>query len=78
MFARPIAAAFAVAFWASPTTLSAQLATPTPDAVRVTVSTNADGTAPHHLRIRFPESPRRRYDHGQGRENRRENPLRPR
>jgi hypothetical protein len=44
MFARPIAAVFAVAFCVSTTTLPAQLATPTPDAVRVTVSMNADGT----------------------------------
>jgi hypothetical protein len=44
MFARTIAAAFVAAFCASTTTLPAQLATPTPDAVRVTVSMNADGT----------------------------------
>src|SRR5437762_8753350 len=55
MFARPIVAAFLVAFGVSTTTLLAQLATPTPDTVRVTVSMNADGTrttyefdAPHH------------------------------
>lgn len=39
-----MAAAFVAAFCASTTTLPAQLATPTPDAVRVTVSMNADGT----------------------------------
>ena len=44
MFRRTIAAAFLVAFWTSTTVLRAQLATATPDAVRVTVSMNADGT----------------------------------
>jgi hypothetical protein len=44
MFRRTIAAAFLVAFWTSTTILRAQLATATPDAVRVTVSMNADGT----------------------------------
>jgi hypothetical protein len=44
MFGRTIAAAFVAAFCASTTTLFGQLATPTPDAVRVTVSMNADGT----------------------------------
>ena len=44
MFRRTIAAAFLVAFWTSATILRAQLATATPDAVRVTVSMNADGT----------------------------------
>ncbi|MDP9098619.1 MAG: hypothetical protein M3N48_06445 [Verrucomicrobiota bacterium] len=44
MFRRTIAAAVVIAFWTSTTILRAQLATPTPDAVRVTVSMNADGT----------------------------------
>jgi hypothetical protein len=44
MFARTIAAAFVAAFCASTKTLPAQVATPTPDLVRVTVSMNADGT----------------------------------
>ena len=44
MFARTTAAAFVAVFCASPTPLLGQLATPTPDAVRVTVSMNADGT----------------------------------
>jgi hypothetical protein len=44
MFMRTITAAVAVAFWTSTTILRAQLVTPTPDAVRVTVSMNADGT----------------------------------
>jgi hypothetical protein len=44
MFTRTIATAFVATFCASITTLPAQLATPTPDAVRVTVSMNADGT----------------------------------
>ena len=44
MFTRTIFAAVLVAFWTSTTILRAQVATPTPDAVRVTVSMNADGT----------------------------------
>ncbi len=44
MFRRTIAAAVVVAFWTLATILRAQLVTPTPDAVRVTVSMNADGT----------------------------------
>jgi hypothetical protein len=44
MFIRTIAAAVVVAFWTLTTILRAQLATATPDAVRVTVSMNADGT----------------------------------
>ncbi len=44
MFARPTAAAFAIAFCTLGTTLPAQLSSPIPDAVRVTVSMNADGT----------------------------------
>jgi hypothetical protein len=58
MFARAIAATFAAAFFASSTTIPAQLATPTPDTVRVTVSMNADGTrttyefdSPHHRAV---------------------------
>ena len=58
MFARTIAAAFLVALGVSTTTLLAQLATPTPDSVRVTVSMNADGTrttyefdSPHHRAV---------------------------
>ena len=54
---RPISAGFALglALFASPSFLRAQLTTPTPDEVRITVSMNADGTkttyefdAPHH------------------------------
>jgi hypothetical protein len=44
MFTRTIAAAAVVAFCASAATLPAQLPATTPDAVRVTVSLNADGT----------------------------------
>jgi hypothetical protein len=44
MFTRTISASVVVAFCASTTILRAQIATPTPDAVRVTVSMNADGT----------------------------------
>jgi hypothetical protein len=44
MLARAILPAFATAFVALTTIVSAQLATPTPDTVRVTVSMNADGT----------------------------------
>ena len=44
MFMRTIAVAVVVVFWTSTTILRAQLVTPTPDAVRVTVSMNADGT----------------------------------
>jgi hypothetical protein len=58
MFARAIPAAFAAAFFASSTLVPAQLATPTPDNVRVTVSMNADGTrttyefdSPHHRAV---------------------------
>ena len=55
MSARAIVAAFSVSFCASTTAVLGQLATPTPDAVRITVSMNADGTrttyefdSPHH------------------------------
>jgi hypothetical protein len=58
MFARAIAAAVAVSFCASTTIALGQLTTPTPDAVRVTVSMNADGTrttyefdSPHHRAV---------------------------
>jgi hypothetical protein len=58
MFARAIVAAFAAAFLASGTIVPAQLVTPTPDTVRVTVSMNADGTrttyefdSPHHRAV---------------------------
>jgi hypothetical protein len=58
MFTRTIAAAFVVAFFASTASLPAQLATPTPDPVRVTISMNADGTrttyefdSPHHRAV---------------------------
>jgi YD repeat-containing protein len=44
MLARTIGAAAIVAFCTTITILPAQLATSTPDAVRVTVSINADGT----------------------------------
>ena len=44
MFTRTIPAAVIIAFWILPTVLRAQLDTPTPDSVRVTVSINADGT----------------------------------
>jgi hypothetical protein len=44
MFTRTISASVVVAFCTSTTILRAQIATPTPDAVRVTVSMNADGT----------------------------------
>jgi hypothetical protein len=44
MFTRTIVAAAIVAFWTSITILPAQVATSTPDAVRVSVSINADGT----------------------------------
>jgi YD repeat-containing protein len=55
MFLRPIAAGFAVLLMAFTTRTEGQLATPSPDAVRVTLSMNADGSrtvyefdAPHH------------------------------
>jgi len=58
MFARAIAAAFVGAFLASSAIVPAQLVTPTPDTVRVTVSMNADGTRttyefdpPHHRAV---------------------------
>jgi hypothetical protein len=58
MFARAIAAAFAAAFCALPTIVPAQLATPSPDTIRVTVSMNADGSrttyefdSPHHRAV---------------------------
>jgi YD repeat-containing protein len=58
MFIRAIRAAVAVSFCASTTPALAQLATPTPDSVRVTVSMNADGTrttyefdSPHHRAV---------------------------
>jgi YD repeat-containing protein len=58
MFTRTIAAPVVVAFWTSTASLRAQLITPTPDAVRVTVSINADGTrttyefdSPHHRAV---------------------------
>ena len=44
MFSRPVAALFLVAFMAWATRAHSQLETPTPDAVRVTVSINADGS----------------------------------
>jgi YD repeat-containing protein len=44
MFARTIVAAGFALFLASTTSADAQLASPSPDAVRVTVSLNADGT----------------------------------
>ncbi len=44
MFRRTIAGAIVLAFWTSTPIVRAQVATPTPDAVRVTVSINADGT----------------------------------
>jgi YD repeat-containing protein len=44
MFARVIAAPIAGAFFAFSRIVPAQLVTPTPDTVRVTVSMNADGT----------------------------------
>lgn len=44
MFARRIVAALALSVCASATIALGQLATPTPDAVRITVSMNADGT----------------------------------
>jgi hypothetical protein len=58
MFARAIIAVCAAAFCTSTTPLRAQLATASPDAVRVTVSMNADGSrttyefdSPHHRAI---------------------------
>jgi hypothetical protein len=58
MFVRAIALAFSVSFCASTTIALGQLATPTPDAVRVTVSMNADGStttyefdSPHHRAV---------------------------
>jgi hypothetical protein len=55
MFSRPFGAAFLASFFALAATLPAQLATPSPDTIRVTVSMNADGTrttyefdSPHH------------------------------
>jgi hypothetical protein len=58
MFARAIVAAVAASFCASTTIALGQLATPTPDLVRVTVSMNADGTrttyefdSPHHRAV---------------------------
>lgn len=44
MFARVSAAAITLLFASSPLKTNAQLVTPTPDTVRVTVSMNADGT----------------------------------
>lgn len=55
MFSRSVAAGFAVVLLAFATPAQSQLATPTPDAVRITLSMNADGSrtvyefdAPHH------------------------------
>jgi YD repeat-containing protein len=55
MFGRALAVAFVAASFAAGGIVCAQLATPTPDTIRVTVSMNADGTrttyefdSPHH------------------------------